>query len=102
MTAPTIDITYVTAPVCHLCRHGREVLDRLAADYPLVVTEFDMTSPEGARLAAAARAPFPPMVIFDGRLVAHGRLSEKQLRRELDRVAVTTAPASTARTGQGD
>lgn len=43
------------------------------------------TSPEGQAVAWRTGVPFPPGIIVDGRLVAHGRPSERRLRRELDR-----------------
>ena len=75
----------LTARDCHLCAHGREVLDALAREGRLRWREVDTESAEGRRLAAAA----PPLrpVLFDpaGRVVAYGRLSAKRLRRRLRR-----------------
>ena len=72
-------LVLLTAPDCHLCGHGRQVLDELAADWREVSTD----SEEGRRLAAAAPPMRPVLYTADGRLVAYGRLSLKRLRRQL-------------------
>lgn len=84
-----IAVTYVTAPACHLCDHGRHVLAELATTYPLDVREVALTSPEGLRALAVSHAPFPPILLIDGRLIAHGRLSARRLATGLDRLTAT-------------
>jgi hypothetical protein len=78
-----VPVTYVTAPACHHCEHGRVVLTELAARVPMDVREVSLDSEEGRRLLATHRFAFPPAVIVDGRLVAHGRLSARRLARLL-------------------
>jgi hypothetical protein len=78
-----ITITYVTAPACHLCDHGRQVLDDLDRHLPLQVVEVDLHSDQGRQLLATHRFAFPPAVIVDGALIAHGRLSARRLARLL-------------------
>lgn len=78
-----ITVTYVTAPACHLCDHGRQVLDELATRIPMRIVEVDLDSDEGHRLLARHRFAFPPAVVVEGRLVAHGRLSARRLARLL-------------------
>lgn len=78
-----VQVTYVTAPACHYCEHGRTVLAELAERIPLEVREVALDSDEGRRLLATHRFAFPPAVIVDGRLVAHGRLSARRLARLL-------------------
>lgn len=82
MPAP-IRVTYVTAPACHLCDHGRQVLAELGEHLPLDVVEIDLGSAEGRHLLATHRFAFPPAVIVDGTLIAHGRLSARRLARLL-------------------
>ena len=77
------ELVYVTAPDCHLCERGRQVIDELADHHGLTVRELDLRSDEGRELAAAARVPFPPAVFVGGRLLAHGRLSARTLARQL-------------------
>lgn len=84
-----IAVTYVTAPACHLCDRGRHVLADLAAIYPLDVHEVALTAPEGRQALADSRAPFPPVLLMDGRLVAYGRLSARHLARAFDRLTAT-------------
>jgi len=59
------------------------VLTELAARVPMDVREVSLDSEEGRRLLATHRFAFPPAVIVDGRLVAHGRLSARRLARLL-------------------
>jgi thiol-disulfide isomerase/thioredoxin len=84
--ATPIVITYVTAPGCHFCEHGRDVLDALAGDVPVEVREVDLQSEEGRELAARWRVPYPPMVLADDRLIGYGRLSARRLSRRLAEV----------------
>lgn len=84
-TTATVQVTYVTAPACHHCEHGRTVLAALDRRIPLDVREVSLDSDEGRRLLTTHRFAFPPAVIVDGRLVAHGRLSARRLARLLPR-----------------
>lgn len=86
MTAPA-RVTLLTQNSCQLCEHAKQVLESVAAQYPLSVTEVDLRTEEGRRLAAEAGMLFPPGVLVDGRPFSHGRLSERKLRRLLDRRA---------------
>ena len=73
----------VTGQDCHLCAHGREVLDALAGEGLLSWREVDAESAEGRQLAAAAPPLRPVLFDPDSRVVAYGRLSPKRLRRQL-------------------
>ena len=86
---PRIAVTYVTAPACHLCDHGREVLAELAATYPLEIREVAITTHEGLEALTSSRAPFPPVLLLDGHPAAHGRLSARRLAHVLDRLTAT-------------
>ena len=86
-----VTVTFVTAPACHLCDRGREVLAELAMTYPVDIREVDLTAPVGVRALVDSRAPFPPVVLIDGRPIAHGRLSARHLARQFDRL---TAPVT--------
>jgi hypothetical protein len=86
MSEPTtarVQVTYVTAPACHYCDHGHAVLAEIAERVPLDVREVSLDSEEGRDLLAVHRFAFPPAVIVDGRLIAHGRLSARRLARLL-------------------
>ena len=64
------------------------MLAQVATDYPLEVTEIDLASPQGQSLAAEAGVRFAPGVLVDGRPFSHGRLSERRLRRALQRLPI--------------
>ena len=81
----TTRITLLTAPACSLCDHAKAVLDRLGADHDLVVEELSVQSEQGRDLMMQHRVAFPPGVLIDGQAFSYGRLSERKLRRELDR-----------------
>lgn len=78
-------VTLLTQSNCGLCEQAKEVLDRLAAEFPLVVEVVDLTSDRGRQLAQGSGMAFPPGVLLDGRPFSYGRLSERKLRRELER-----------------
>ena len=78
-------ITLLTQADCAFCEHARKVLARVGADYPVEVTEIDLASEQGRALAAQARVQFAPGVLVDGQPFGYGRLSERKLRRALDR-----------------
>lgn len=76
-------LVLLTARDCHLCAHGRDVLDALAAEGLLSWREVDADCDEGRRLAATAPPLRPVLYGGDGRVLAYGRLSARRLRREL-------------------
>ncbi|PXX06256.1 glutaredoxin family protein [Mycolicibacterium moriokaense] len=86
MTAP-VQITLLTQTSCGMCELAKEILARLGNEYPLSITEIDLASDEGKRLAAEAGVLFAPGVLVDGQPFSYGRLSERKLRRLLDRRA---------------
>ncbi len=76
-------ITLLAQADCDLHVHAEQVLARVGRDHPLRVTEIDLTSEEGRRLALEAGVLFAPGVLTDGRPFSYGRLSERKLRRTL-------------------
>lgn len=82
-----VEITLLTQTSCTLCELAKGILARLGDEYPLSVTEVDLRSDEGRRLAADAGVLFAPGVLVDGHPFSYGRLSERKLRRLLDRRA---------------
>ena len=86
MTAP-VQITLLTQPSCGMCELAKEILARLGNEYPLSITEIDLASDDGRRLAGDAGVLFAPGVLVDGQPFSYGRLSERKLRRLLDRRA---------------
>jgi len=78
-------VTLLTQADCALCEHAKKVLDRVAEDHPLQVTEIGLATPQGRALADRARVMFAPGILLDGRPFSYGRLSERKLRRALQR-----------------
>jgi glutaredoxin len=79
-------VTLLTKADCAYCEHAKQVLAKVAHDHLLEVTEISLDTPEGERLGAQARVLFAPGVLLDGRPFAHGRLSERALRKALSRL----------------
>ena len=80
-------ITLLTQADCALCEHAKDVLARVGADHRLEITEIDLASEHGQSLAAGAGVLFAPGVLVAGRPFGYGRLSERRLRRALERLA---------------
>lgn len=97
MPVEPIPVVLLTQAHCALCQQAEEVLDRLAAEYPLQVQTVDMASEEGMALADQGGVLFPPGVLVDGRPFSYGRLSERKLRRELARLHPSAEEHTTAR-----
>jgi glutaredoxin len=87
VTTP-VQITLLTQPSCGMCELAKEIIARLGDEYPLSVTDVDLRSEQGRHLAAEAGVLFAPGVLVDGQPFSYGRLSERKLRRALDRRAV--------------
>ncbi|MHB1548765.1 MAG: thioredoxin domain-containing protein [Acidimicrobiales bacterium] len=78
-------VTVLSAPACELCEHAKAVLARVGEDYDLDVEECSTQTEQGRRLMLVHRVAFPPGVLLDGKAFSYGRLSERKLRRELER-----------------
>jgi Glutaredoxin-like domain (DUF836) len=85
-----VEVLVLTRDHCSLCDHAKRVLERLATEYPLTVTVRELASPEGRALAERGGILFPPGVLLDGQPFSYGRLSERKLRRELERLRQAT------------
>lgn len=83
----TVQVTLLIQDNCDLCDHAKAVLDRLSQDpavpVRLQVSEVDLASKQGRQLARDAGVLFAPGVLLDGKPFAHGRLSERKLRKAL-------------------
>ncbi len=80
-----MEAVLLTQAACRLCDQAKETLDRLALEYGLSVATVDLGSPEGEALAEQGGIMFPPGVFLGGEPFSYGRLSERKLRRELER-----------------
>ncbi len=85
MAAARTEALLLTQADCASCDEAKLVLDRLAQEYPLSVATRDLSSPEGRAAAEGAGVLFPPGVLLDGEPFSYGRVSERKLRRELER-----------------
>lgn len=85
-----MNVTLLTQDQCSYCEQAKEVLERVAAEFPVEVVSVDIASDAGRDLAARYGVLFPPGVIIDGALFSYGRLSERKLRRTLERRRVRT------------
>ena len=77
-----IALTLLTQSDCPSCIAGRRVLAELSAEFPLQIDEVDVNSDTGRAIALEQRLAFTPGLVADGRLIAHGRLSTRALRRK--------------------
>lgn len=82
-----IEVLILIRGECDLCDHAKDVLSRLRREFAFTVTEVDMATREGMALAEHGGVAFPPGVFLDGEPFSYGRLSERKLRRELQRRA---------------
>ncbi len=80
-------VLLVTAPDCHFCADAKALLARLGQTYPLEVREVNLSSPEGQEIATRHGVIFPPGLLLDGGFVGFGRVSERKVRRLLERRA---------------
>ena len=76
-------VILLTQDHCAFCEHAKDVLARVARQYPLVVTELDLGTAPGAALAREHNVVFAPGLLLDGALFGYGRVSERRLRRAL-------------------
>lgn len=81
----TIEILLLTQENCTYCDQAQEVLNRLRGEYPITVSTLNLSSSEGQALAEGNGVLFPPGLFLDGEPFSYGRLSDKKLRRELER-----------------
>ena len=75
-------LTLLTQADCAWCDRAKKLL----ADIDVEVTEVSLDTDQGRELAARHRLLFAPGLLHDDRLIAHGRISERALRRELSRL----------------
>ena len=69
-------LTLLSKPGCHLCEDVRSSLEELQSDHHFALEEIDITT--DAALFARYRYDIP-VLLRDGREVARGRLSDREL-----------------------
>ena len=82
----------LTQPACGFCDDAKELVALLGHDYALSTRELSLTDGEGRALAERAGVLFAPGILLDGELLAHGRPSERRIRREIERRIPPGAP----------
>lgn len=80
-----MELTFLTRSECSSCERAEEIIDRLAAEYSIPVSKLPLDSEPGRALAEEWAAMFPPVVLIDGGLFSQARLSEEDLRKELEK-----------------
>jgi glutaredoxin len=80
-----MEIQLLTQEDCSFCEDAKATLHRMSAKYGFTVTTIQLDGVDGQALAERAGVMFAPGILIDGEPFSHGRLSEKKLRRELDR-----------------
>lgn len=87
-----VEILLLTQSDCGFCDEAKLLLERLCVEYQLSVASMSISSAEGAELAAAGGIMFPPGLFVAGKPFSYGRVSERKVRRELDRLGATPIP----------
>ena len=78
-----VDVLLLTQARCDFCDGAKALFERLGSDFELRVSELDLRSPDGRRIAESHGVLFAPGILLDGELVSYGRPSERRLRSEL-------------------
>lgn len=81
----SVDITVLSQANCGYCDEVQAILGRLSGDFDLQVRVLDLALPEAQDLSERAGMLFPPAIFVDDEPFSYGRLSERKLRRALDR-----------------
>jgi len=87
-----VPVTLLTQSDCRMCEQAKAVLARTGAEGLTIVHEVDLSSEVGKALAVQHGVLFAPGIIVGGRPFSYGRLSEKKLRRHLQRSVTRPAP----------
>ncbi|MHB1835961.1 MAG: glutaredoxin family protein [Solirubrobacteraceae bacterium] len=84
------EVLLLARPDCSFCDEAKRVLDALSLEHPLAVRVLDAASEEGRELAQKGGILFPPGVFLDGQPFSYGRLSQRKLRKALERASTRT------------
>lgn len=80
-----MQVLLLTQEQCGFCEQAKEILGRLKSEYELTLSTLDLGTPEGEALATRHGLLFAPGVLLDGEPFSYGRLSERKLRRAIER-----------------
>jgi hypothetical protein len=76
-------VLLLTKGDCAFCDDAKEIFERLTGEFGLQVETMSLDTNEGIRVAEAVGLLFAPGIVVNGRVVSHGRPSERRLRRQL-------------------
>ncbi|RKF35736.1 thioredoxin family protein [Paraburkholderia fungorum] len=79
-----LNVVVVTKDGCMFCDIAMTMLNRLSAEYPLVISTLSAHSAEGQALALKCGILFPPGIVLDDEPLCYGRPSERKLRRAFE------------------
>ena len=82
-------LTIIGKPDCHLCDVAREVVETVVADLPADAVEVDELSIADDPELYARWWEKIPVVLIDGRLHGHWRVSPERLRAALSAAAAS-------------
>ena len=78
-------ITLLTQTSCSFCEQAKETLARLSQEESFETEEMSLETEDGRVLGERYGVLFAPGILVDGEFFSFGRLSERKLRRELQR-----------------
>ena len=78
-------VTLLTQTSCTFCEQAKETLARLSQEQDFETQEVSLETEEGRALGERHGVLFAPGILVDGTFFSFGRLSERKLRRELQR-----------------
>lgn len=80
-----MEILILMQDACAFCERAKQIAAKLASEYDLTVVTLDLGTAPGQALAEKGGVLFPPGVFLDGEPFSYGRLSERALRRAIQR-----------------
>lgn len=78
-------VTLLTQTSCSFCEQAKETLARLSQEELFETEELSLETEEGRALGERHGVLFAPGILVDDAFFSFGRLSERKLRRELQR-----------------
>jgi glutaredoxin len=78
-------VTLLTQASCSFCEQAKETLAGLSQEHAFETEEISLDTEEGRALGERHGVVFAPGVLVDGEFFSFGRLSERKLRRTLQR-----------------
>ena len=78
-------VTLLTQTSCSFCEQAKETLAQLSQEQDFETEEISLETEDGRALGERHGVLFAPGILVDGDFFSFGRLSERKLRRELQR-----------------